>query len=251
MFLSILKGSQNPLIRNRPFGKLLSIFVSEIISRSTLLARSFVRNSNLFLIEMMLRCAKISLFKLFLRSDFKWLVSVHIFLILDLYPTKLQLPVVTCPSVLRKMHCHWNIFDLSRASVDDNMLVPHLVWCKFDLLKYWCFMFLIWSVRLMFLFVHVSLRWLFTFWALYWCLSFLVMMLEIETSQIGDFGDMAGSTNDFAISPESLSDGMSLVPTWKIIWSGLPCTLPLYRGMVLRRHCNFQSYHELRIHLSV
>ena len=37
------------------FWKLLSIFVSEIISRSTLLARSFAMNSNLFLIELMLR----------------------------------------------------------------------------------------------------------------------------------------------------------------------------------------------------
>ena len=47
------------------------------------------------------------------------------------------------------------------------------------------------------------------------------MMLEIETSQVGDFADMDRSTIDFAVSPTSLSDGMSLVPTWKIIWSGL------------------------------
>ena len=134
MFLSILKGSQEHLIRNWPFGKLLSIFVSEIISRSTLLARSFARNSNLFLIELMLTCAKISLFKLLLRSDFKWLVSVQNFLLLDLYPAKLLLPV-TCPFVLHKTHCHWNIFDIYRADVVDNMLVPLLVRRNFDLFK--------------------------------------------------------------------------------------------------------------------
>ena len=69
MFLSILKGSQKPLIRKRTFGKLLSIFVSEIISRSTLLARSFARNSSLFLIQLMLRCAKISLLRYWLFTS--------------------------------------------------------------------------------------------------------------------------------------------------------------------------------------
>ena len=77
----------------------------------------------------------------------------------------------------------------------------------------------------MFLFVHVSFRWLFTIWALCWCLSFLVMMLEIETSQVGDFADMARSAIDFALSPAFLSEEMSLVPTWKIIWSGLSCII--------------------------
>ena len=43
------------------------------------------------------------------------------------------------------------------------------------------------------------------------------MMLEIEASQVGEFADMPRSTIDFAISPASFSDGMSLVPTWKII----------------------------------
>ena len=92
--------------------------------------------------------------------------------------------------MLHKTHCHCNIFDISRANVVD-MLVPLLVRCNFDLFKCWCFMFLPWSINLMFLFVHISFRWLFTIWALCWCLSFLVMMLEIETSQVGDFADMA------------------------------------------------------------
>ena len=65
----------------------------------------FILNSNLFLIELILRCAKISLFKLLLRSEFKWLVSMQIFLVADLYPAKLLLPV-TSPSVLRKRHGH-------------------------------------------------------------------------------------------------------------------------------------------------
>ena len=75
----------------------------------------------------------------------------------------------------------------------------------------------------MFLFVHISFRWLFTIWASCWCLSFLVMMLEIETSQVGDFEDMARPAIDFALSPAFLSEEMSLAPTWKIIWSGLSC----------------------------
>ena len=177
MFLSILKGSQKPLIRNWPFGKLLSIFVSEIISKSTLLARSFARNSNLFLIELMLRCAKISLFKMLLRSDFKWLVSVEIFLLLDLHPAKLLLLPVTSPLVLHKTHCHWNIFDIARTDVVDIMLVALLVRCNFDLFKCWCFMFLLWSIRLMFLSLHISFRWLFTSWALCWCLSLAIAFL--------------------------------------------------------------------------
>ena len=102
-----------------------------------------------------------------------------------------------------------------------NMLVPLLVWCNFDLFKCCCFMFLLWSIKLMFLFVHISFRWLFTIWVLYWCLSFLVMILEIKRSQVVDFADMARSTIDLTISPASLSDTMSLVLSWKIIWYGL------------------------------
>ena len=102
-----------------------------------------------------------------------------------------------------------------------NMLVPLLVWCNFDLFKCCCFMFFLWSIKLMFLFVHISFRWLFTIWALYWCLSFLLMILEIKTSQVGDFADMARSTIDLTTSPASLSDTMSLVLSWKIIWYGL------------------------------
>ena len=116
MFLFILKGSQKSLIRNWPFGKLLPIFVSENITRSKLLARSFARNSNLFLIELMLRCEKISLFKLLLRSNFKWLVSGQKFLLLDLYPAKLLLPVIS-PSVLHKTHCHWNVYFIFLAQM--------------------------------------------------------------------------------------------------------------------------------------
>ena len=51
------------------------------------------------------------------------------------------------------------------------------------------------------------------------------MMLEIETSQVGDFADMARSAIDFALSPAFLSEEMSLVPTWKIIWFGLSCII--------------------------
>ena len=64
----------------------------------------------------MYRWAKTSLFKLPLRREFKWLVSVHNFLLLDLYLAKLQLPV-TSPSVLHKMHCQLNISDISCANV--------------------------------------------------------------------------------------------------------------------------------------
>ena len=149
---------------------------------------------------------KISLFKLLLRSDFTWLVSLNKFLLLDLYPAKLQIPV-TSPSVLRKAHCHWNMFVISRTNVVDNMLVPLLVRCNFDLFKCWCFMFLLWSIRLMFLFVHICFRWLFNAYALCWCLSFLVIMLKYVTSQIGDLADMTRSSIDFTIFPASLSEG--------------------------------------------
>ena len=64
------------------------IFVSEIISRSTLLVRYFARNANLFLIELILKCAKIRLLKLLLKSDFQWLVSENNVLLLVLYPVK-------------------------------------------------------------------------------------------------------------------------------------------------------------------
>ena len=101
------------------------------------------------------------------------------------------------------------------------MLLPLLVRCNFDLFKCWCFMLLLWSIKLMFLFVHISFRWLFISWALSWCLSFLVMILEMETSQVGDFADMARSTIDFAISLACFSNVMSLVQTSKVIWSGL------------------------------
>ena len=168
----------------------------------------------------MLRCAKISLFKFLLPSDFKWLVLVQNFLLLDLYPAKLLLPV-TSPLVLHKTYCHWNVFDIYRANVVGNMLVPLLVRCNFDLFKCWCFMFLLRSIKLMFVFVHIYSWWLFTIWALCWSLSFVVMMLEIETSQVGDFADTARSIIDFAVSHASLSDGMSLVPTWKVMWPGL------------------------------
>ena len=102
----------------------------------------------------MLRCAKISLFKLLLRNDFKWLVSVQNFLLLHLYPAKLLLPV-TCPFVLHKTHCHWNIFGIYRADVVDNMLMPLLVRHNFDLSKCWCFMFLLWSIKLLWSIVFI------------------------------------------------------------------------------------------------
>ena len=173
-----------------------------------------------FLTELMLRRAKITLFNLVLQTDFKRLISGHNFLLLDLCPVKSELPV-TCPPVLCKTQYHWNIFDVSRTNVIINMLVHLSVRCSFNLFKCWCFMFLIWSIKLIFLFVHSPFRWLFSLWALCWCLSFLVIILEIETLQVGDFADMARSRIDFVMSPASLSDGMQLVPTWKKIWSGL------------------------------
>ena len=111
--------------------------------------------------------------------------------------------------------------------VVNNMLIPLLVRCNFNLFKLCCILFLLWSIRFMLLFVYISFRWLFTSWALCWCLSFLVIMLEIETSQVGDFAGIARPTINFAISLGSLSDGMSLVPTWKIIapWDALTYTL--------------------------
>ena len=72
MFLSILKGSPKPFIRNLPFGKLSSIFVSENISKSRILLMPFTTDSKLFFIEFILRWAKMSLFKLLLRMYFKW-----------------------------------------------------------------------------------------------------------------------------------------------------------------------------------
>ena len=171
----------------------------------------------------MLRCAKISLFKLLLRSDFKWLVSVQNFLLLDLYPAKLLLPV-TCPFVLHKTHCHWNIFDIYRADVVDNMLVPLLLGATLICLNVGVLCFCYDQLNCydqLCLFAHIYFRWLFTIWALCWCLSFVVMMLEIETSQVWDFIDMARSTINFTMSPASLPNGMSLVPTWKIMWSAL------------------------------
>ena len=102
----------------------------------------------------MLRCVKINLFKLLLRSDFKWLVSVQNFLLLDLHPAKLLLPV-TCQFVLHKTHCHWNIFDIYRADVVDNMLVPLLVRHNFDLFKCWRFIFLLWSIKLIWSIVFI------------------------------------------------------------------------------------------------
>ena len=49
-------------------------------------------------------------------------------------------------------------------------------------------------------------------------LSFMLMLI-FSGKDVGnrDFADMARSTIDFAISPAFLSDGMSLVSTWKVI----------------------------------
>ena len=50
-------------------------------------------------------------------------------------------------------------------------------------------------------------------------LSFMLMFIFSGNdvgNRFGDFADMTRSAIDFAISPASLSDGMSLVPTWKI-----------------------------------
>ena len=82
MFLPILKGSQ------KPFGKLtfwetFVNFFSKIMRRSTLLYTYFTRDSNLFFVKLMSRCAKIRLFNLLLQSDFKWLGLVYNLLLLD------------------------------------------------------------------------------------------------------------------------------------------------------------------------
>ena len=50
---------------------------------------SFTTDSNLFLIEFILRWAKMSLFKLLLRMCFKWLVSLVSPKTLDLYSVDL------------------------------------------------------------------------------------------------------------------------------------------------------------------
>ena len=123
----------------------------------------------------MLRCEKRSLFKLLLWRHFKWLVAVQNFLLLDLYPAKLQLPV-TSPSVLHKTHCHWNMFDISRTNLVDNILVLLIVRCNLDFLNVgvlcfcydqldWCFYLYTFpsdGYSLLELYVDVDIFWL-------WC----------------------------------------------------------------------------------
>ena len=58
-------------------------FFSKIMRRSTLLYTYFTKDSNLFFVKLMSRCAKIRLFNLLLQSDFKWLVLVYNLLLLD------------------------------------------------------------------------------------------------------------------------------------------------------------------------
>ena len=56
------------------------------------------------------------------------------FLLSYLYLAKLQLPV-TSPSVLRKMHFHWNMLNVSRTNVFHNLLIPLLIRYNFHLLN--------------------------------------------------------------------------------------------------------------------
>ena len=65
-------GNPAPLL----LGKLSSIFVSEIINKSTSPLTFRMRASNLFLIEMMFKCATTNLFKLISQINFKWLMSL-------------------------------------------------------------------------------------------------------------------------------------------------------------------------------
>lgn len=58
-------------------------FFSKIKRRSTLLYTYFTKDSNLFFVKLMSRCAKIRLFNLLLQSDFKWLGLVYNLLLLD------------------------------------------------------------------------------------------------------------------------------------------------------------------------
>ena len=46
-------------------------------------------NSNLFLIELMLKWAKISLLKFLLQTDFKWLISVRNFFAIRFISTEI------------------------------------------------------------------------------------------------------------------------------------------------------------------
>ena len=83
------KRITKPFYKKLTFWKLSSIFVSDNISKSTLLLISFTADSNLFLIEFILRRAKMSLFRLLLRMYFKWLVSLVSLKTLDLYSVDL------------------------------------------------------------------------------------------------------------------------------------------------------------------
>lgn len=56
--------------------KTLVIFFTENISKSTSPLTFRMRTSNLFLIEMMFKCATTHLFKLISQINFKWLISL-------------------------------------------------------------------------------------------------------------------------------------------------------------------------------
>ena len=83
------KRITEPFIKNWLLGKLSSVFVSEIINKSTSPLTFCMRALNLLVFELKFKCVATSLFKFALRIGFKWLISLS----LDLYSALLLKPV--------------------------------------------------------------------------------------------------------------------------------------------------------------
>ena len=104
IFPSIRKRSLKPFAKNWIFGKLLLIFVLEIISKPTCPLIFCMRTLKVFLIKLIFKCATTTWFK----------------------ASNAFVKATNSPLGLREIYCHWNTFEISPTKLLETTLVPLL-----------------------------------------------------------------------------------------------------------------------------
>ena len=146
-----------PLILNWPKGKVSSIFVSEIIKISTLPLVNSAKSPNLFLKELIFRCAIIRLLTCFCAHGIKSSIKVDIlrnripFLYFEVHPSLL-------PSILYQ----WKILDIVLTKLLLKIILPDLIRCSLLLLMFLEWIVLVWSLKKTFFSIQNYLRHPFT-----------------------------------------------------------------------------------------
>ena len=145
------------------------------------------------------------------------------------------------PLGLRKIHCHWNTFEISWIKLLKRTLIPLLFKWSLDLFK------VVVDTLLMISIMNIKfLKELFKitiyFLTFCWCLYFLIKIFEIITSHLVVFDDIARSKIGFA-----MVSGVLFEEIWKTILSALSLKTGFTWSVIYRNRpqaCGLQLYQK-------